>query len=118
MDYRERTGVLLIADISGYTHYLERIPLAHAQTILADLLEATINEVIGSDVVLVHRLLKNHVALREYAALTDALVRRYAPGGLHNAIRCTESYDHLGEVPVWVWDLAAERAGRPIAPPA
>jgi hypothetical protein len=41
MDYRERTGVLLIADISGYTHYLERIPLAHAQTIVADLLEAT-----------------------------------------------------------------------------
>jgi class 3 adenylate cyclase len=201
VDYRERTGVLLIADISGYTHYLERIPLAHAQTIVADLLEATIagvgdpfevvkiegdavffaageeaapfvhgairrgftafhdrlrevsasntcrcraclrarrlgmkfvahygsfgehavrgfNEVIGSDVVLVHRLLKNHVRLREYAALTDALVRRSDPGSPPHAIRSIETYDHLGEVPVWVWDLAAERAGRLIAPPA
>ncbi len=45
MAYRERTGVPLIADISGFTHYLERSPLAHAQTIVADLLEATIEGV-------------------------------------------------------------------------
>ncbi len=75
-------------------------------------------EVIGSDVVLVYRLLKDHVPLTEYAALTDALVRRTAPSSLPQAIRAIESYDHFGDVAVWVWDLSAERAGRPTPVPA
>lgn len=43
MSYREQEGTLLIADISGYTEYLEGTELAHAQQIISQLLDATID---------------------------------------------------------------------------
>jgi hypothetical protein len=38
--YRERRGLLLIADISGYTEYLESTELTHAQGLLETLIDA------------------------------------------------------------------------------
>lgn len=43
MSYRERTGILLLADISGYTEYLKHDELEHAQAIITQLLEAIID---------------------------------------------------------------------------
>src|SRR5258708_3820538 len=40
--YRDRNGLLLIADIRGYTEYLESAELAHVQGIISDLLETLI----------------------------------------------------------------------------
>ena len=189
MTYAERSGVLLIADISGYTEYLAADELSHAEGIISRLLEAAIvgagggldatklegdaifflgdetkitpqtlraavtemfarfhacrrdvtsmntchcrgcataarlglkfvahygrfgehsihgmREVIGQEVILVHRLLKNNIGLREYAAFTSALVDRWGsvpPGGT----RHQESYEHIGDVELWVWNL-------------
>lgn len=68
------------------------------------------NELVGSDVNLVHRLLKNHVAestgWKAYALFTDACLERLAmrPEGLHTE---SESYEHLGEVQTLSMDLHA-----------
>jgi hypothetical protein len=43
MSYRERKGLLLTADMSGYTEYLEHAELAHAQAIISQLLEGAID---------------------------------------------------------------------------
>ena len=68
-------------------------------------------ELVGSDVVLVHRLLKNQVAERlevaAYALYTDALVRAMelhdpAAAGLREH---RESFESVGEVVGWVSDL-------------
>jgi len=48
MSYCERKGLLLIADISGYTEYLEHEELQHAQAIIAQLLESVIDVACGS----------------------------------------------------------------------
>jgi hypothetical protein len=195
MSYRERKGLLLIADISSYTEYLEHAELAHAEEIISQLLEATIDaaptgfelaklegdagffvldeerltgqivtdairsmfvafhdrlsravaetscrcrgcicacklalkfvahhgafgehfvhglrELIGADVILVHRLLKNTVQHREYALLTDSLVRRCG-AEVPPLDRHTDRYEHIGEVEGGVWDLAPLCAG-------
>jgi len=69
-------------------------------------------ELVGRDVILVHRLLKNEVAARtgvpDYALYTDALVRELAlaPAALgwrHE----TEAYDDVGEVGIHVDDLGS-----------
>jgi uncharacterized protein YndB with AHSA1/START domain len=67
-----------------------------------------INELVGSDVNLVHRLLKNHVneatGWRAYALFTEAALRHIGvqPEGMHELI---EAYEHLGEVKTFVLDL-------------
>ncbi|MGE5250211.1 MAG: DUF2652 domain-containing protein [Bacteroidota bacterium] len=67
-------------------------------------------ELAGSDVNLVHRLLKNHVTettgWRAYALFTRASLEHMdlKPEGLLEAV---ESYEHLGEVRVCVMDLHA-----------
>jgi hypothetical protein len=71
---------------------------------------AGIPELVGSDVNLVHRLLKNHVAeatgWRAYALFTgpslEHLVVPCDPRDLHTQ---TEHYDHLGEVLTYSLDL-------------
>src|SRR5207302_8401568 len=69
---------------------------------------AGIREVVGSDVNLVHRLLKNHVAeqtgWRGYLLCTDAVLAHLglAPEGMRMV---TESYEHLGEVVTHSLDL-------------
>lgn len=67
-------------------------------------------ELAGSDVNLVHRLLKNHVAentgWRAYALLTASALDCLGvhPQGLVEGV---ESYEHLGAVPIHVMDLHA-----------
>lgn len=62
---------------------------------------AGISELVGSDVNLVHRLLKNHVAeatgWKAYALLTETSLKHMAllPEGMHAQ---SEAYEHLGEV--------------------
>ncbi len=67
-------------------------------------------ELLGSDVIVVHRLLKNEVVekleISAYALITQKCidVTDLDPGalGMHEI---TESYDRIGDVPAWVHDL-------------
>ena len=67
-----------------------------------------INELVGSDVNLIHRLLKNHVSeatgWRAYALFTEACLLRTGvqPEG---ARELAESYEHLGAVKTYSLDL-------------
>lgn len=67
-------------------------------------------ELLGSDVIVVHRLLKNEVVERlgmsAYALFTPAAVNAMAidPAAL-GMVPSVESYDHIGEVATWVHDL-------------
>jgi hypothetical protein len=70
-------------------------------------------ELVGSDVIVVPRLLKNHVSeelgIAAYSLYTDALVRAMGlddPGtaGLHEH---RETFESVGEVIGWVADLGA-----------
>jgi hypothetical protein len=68
------------------------------------------DELIGSDVILAHRLLKNDVVastgIEAYALFTqrcvDAMDLDVAALGMRAS---SETYEHIGEVPVWVHDL-------------
>ena len=68
-----------------------------------------IHELVGSDVNLIHRLLKNHVSeqtdWRAYALFTEAALMHMGikPEGLHEHV---ENYEHLGDVKVCVLNLA------------
>lgn len=66
-------------------------------------------ELVGTDVILVHRLLKNSISGRAYAFLSDACISATAldPEAL-GMQRHTETFEHVGEVGGWVHDL--ERA--------
>jgi hypothetical protein len=67
-------------------------------------------ELLGSDVIVVHRLLKNEVVERlgidAYALLTQACVDAAdidpVALGMHSI---TETYEHIGDVPAWAHDL-------------
>jgi hypothetical protein len=70
-------------------------------------------ELVGSDVIVVHRLLKNHVeeavGITAYALYTQAVIDAMgitdpAAGGL---VRHAETYEAIGEVVGWVRDLEA-----------
>jgi class 3 adenylate cyclase len=69
---------------------------------------AGIRELIGSDVNLAHRLMKNRVAeatgWKAYALFTSTALERLgvAPEGLHEQ---AETYEHLGEVKTFALDL-------------
>ncbi len=76
------------------------------------------DELVGNDVNLIHRLLKNHVTeetgLRAYTLYTDAAIEAM---GLNDArammTPLSEGYEHLGEVRVWVQDMQPVwRAGK------
>jgi hypothetical protein len=67
-------------------------------------------EIIGPEVILLHRLLKNTVAVREYALFTDALGAKLRSIGLPLTGH-RERYDHIGDVAASVWDLAPLCAG-------
>jgi hypothetical protein len=69
-----------------------------------------LDELVGSDVILIHRLLKNHVqettGFRAYALYTDAAIQQLGLTDLHETMTAhVESYEHLGEVKVWVQDM-------------
>lgn len=69
---------------------------------------AGIRELVGSDVNLIHRLLKNHVAentgWKAYALFTEKSLEhlQMAPADLHRQV---ETYEHLGDVDVCCMDL-------------
>ncbi len=68
------------------------------------------DELVGSDVNLIHRLLKNHVVeqtgIRAYALYTDAAIRQLGLQGFSDRLVAhRESYEHLGEVAVWIQDM-------------
>jgi len=83
--------------------------LVHFGTyVLQDML--TYKEMVGSDVNLAHRLLKNHIVevtgITAYAAYTVASVEELGILELCLAMRPhRESYEHLGEVGLYVQDL-------------
>jgi uncharacterized protein YndB with AHSA1/START domain len=67
-------------------------------------------ELLGSDVIVVHRLLKNEIVekleIPAYAALTDKLVQTMGidPAELEMT-EFSETYEHIGEFKIWVHDL-------------
>lgn len=68
------------------------------------------DELVGSDVNLLHRLLKNRVVeatgMRAYTLYTDTAIRALGLDGFTASLRPhRESYEHLGEVAVWVQDM-------------
>jgi uncharacterized protein YndB with AHSA1/START domain len=69
-------------------------------------------ELLGSDVIVVHRLLKNEVVERlginAYALLTEATTDATAIAPAALGMRpLAEAYEHIGEVSTWVHDLEA-----------
>jgi len=64
------------------------------------------SELVGKDVVVVHRLLKNSISEAAYVLITDACVEKTTlnPEAL-GLRRHVESYEHTGEVEGWVEDL-------------
>src|SRR4051812_9341846 len=188
---KPQRGLLLIADLSGYTKFVGGVELEHAADILADLLGVTVDqlagiatlaklegdaafcvadgvpnadallaalvgcydafrrrlrdashlttctcaacsqmstldlkivahageyvthqvagrtEIAGSDVILVHRLLKNTIAARGYALLTDALATEAnVPVAQWGCAASREELDDVGAVDVHVLNLA------------
>jgi uncharacterized protein YndB with AHSA1/START domain len=69
---------------------------------------STITELVGSDVNLVHRLMKNHLSettgWKAYVMFSAASLQHIGsrPEGLHEQ---TETYEHLGDVPTLSFDL-------------
>lgn len=123
------TGFLVIADLTGYTEYLSRSELEHAPAIAGDLLEAIVghlephgsfvrsriagrDELAGSDVILVHRLLKGVIAAEArrngFALFTAAAVEALGlePTSL-GLMAAEESIEHLGRVATFTLDLEA-----------
>jgi hypothetical protein len=90
-------------------HTLDLKFFAHYGEYINQKLPGTAEDVVGPDVILLHRLLKNSVTektgLRGYALLTNACLERI---GKPSSIRPhTETYEHLGEVQCSVHDLRA-----------
>lgn len=68
------------------------------------------NEIVGADVIVIHRLLKNHVTektgIRAYALYTDAAIRQLGLSDIcETMIPHIEEYEHLGEVKTWIQDM-------------
>jgi len=68
------------------------------------------DELVGSDVILLHRLLKNSVVEKTgfsgYALYTEAATKKLAIADIAGAmIPLVESYEHLGDVSIWVQDM-------------
>jgi uncharacterized protein YndB with AHSA1/START domain len=68
------------------------------------------DELIGSDIILLHRLLKNKVVERTgypaYTLFTDAAIRQLGLDEFCNSMTPhTEEYTHLGEVKTWIQDM-------------
>lgn len=68
------------------------------------------DELVGSDVNLIHRLLKNHVTettgCRAYTLYTEAAIRHMGLEEISaNMTPHVEAYEHLGEVKTWVQDM-------------
>ncbi len=69
-------------------------------------------ELLGADVIVVHRLLKNDIVekleMPAYAAFTDKIVQNMGLDPVANGMReHSETYEHVGELKIWVHDLEA-----------
>lgn len=83
------------------------------------------DELVGSDVILIHRLLKNHVTeatgVRAYTLFTDAALQKLGLG-TDGLVAHEESYENFGSVAVWiedmhpVWESKRRLTGVTIAP--
>jgi uncharacterized protein YndB with AHSA1/START domain len=66
------------------------------------------DELVGSDVILIHRLLKNHVTeatgFRAYTLFTDAALTRLGLGS-DGLVAHEESYENFATVAVWIEDM-------------
>lgn len=66
------------------------------------------DELVGSDVILIHRLLKNHVTevtgFRAYTLFTDAALNKLGLSS-EGLVAHQESYENFGTVDVWVEDM-------------
>jgi uncharacterized protein YndB with AHSA1/START domain len=67
-------------------------------------------ELLGADVIVPHRMLKNHVIektnVKSYALFSDVAAQKLAlPDYSEKIIPHSETYEHLGEVPMCVHDL-------------
>ncbi len=68
------------------------------------------DELVGSDINLLHRLLKNSVtektSIRAYALFSEAAVQQLGLESLTDGMTAhSETYEHLGQVQVWVQDM-------------
>ncbi len=68
------------------------------------------DELVGSDVNLIHRLTKNHVVeqtgIRAYTLYTDTAIRQLGLDGFcEKLVSHAESYEHLGETTLWIQDM-------------
>jgi uncharacterized protein YndB with AHSA1/START domain len=92
-----------------------KVVLHHGQVVRQRI--GTSEELVGSDVIVVHRLLKNGVTeatgIGAYALYTDACVAAMALGDPSAAgmVRHEEAFDDVGEIGGWIADLGAAWAG-------
>lgn len=63
-------------------------------------------ELIGRDVIVAHRLLKNHVELREYVLATQDFLNILEDTERFRCRLRQEHYDHIGEVPIGIYELS------------
>lgn len=62
----------------------------------------------GEDVILLHRLLKNAVASREYVLATAAFAASLPADVVATGTRFTERYEHMGDVDLVLFDVAGQ----------
>jgi hypothetical protein len=90
-------------------HTLDLKFFAHYGEYMVQKLPGTAEDIVGRDVILLHRLLKNSVTekmgLRGYALLTNACLQRM--GNVSSIAPHTETYEHIGEVECGVYNLRA-----------
>ncbi len=68
------------------------------------------DEMVGSDVIVLHRLLKNHVTektgFKAYTLYSDAAIKAMGIEGFcEKLVTHQEAYEHLGVVDVWIQDM-------------
>ena len=77
----------------------------------------------GPDVIIAHRMMKNQVrektGVKAYTLLTDAAIQKLGLQGMCIQMAAhSETYEHIGEVQMWVYDLKAawerERERNPV----
>ncbi len=90
-------------------HTLDLKFFAHYGEYMVQKLPGTAEDIVGRDVILLHRLMKNSVTekmgLRGYALLTNSCLSRM--GELSSVTAYAEAYEHIGEVECGVYDLHA-----------
>jgi hypothetical protein len=90
-------------------HTLDLKFFAHYGEYMIQKVPGTAEDIVGRDVILLHRLLKNSVTkkmgLRGYALMTNACLEQM--GKPSSITPHSETYEHIGEVQCWVYDLRA-----------